>query len=163
MSHSLDSEVTGLGVIRIEVTTQVFLLTLITPIKTVICAVTEMSAFYTQPVPAPPASFTFGLVMRTVTTGRVRTVQTFFVLRPLTLGETLLVIVAVEGFPPVPGTTAGLVVEVVVVTSVVRSEDSFIISLRTVFLSVTHLQDTDPLPTASTDPIYQNMDIIGLM
>ena len=140
MSLSSDSETTELSVIRIPVTTQVFLLALITAVQTMLCAVTELPDFNTQPVSTSPASFTFRLVVITVTTGRVRTFLTVLVQRPLIRYEALLVTGAVEGFPPVPGPTTGLVVSVVVVTAVVGREDSFIVSTGTVVFTVTHQQ-----------------------
>ena len=153
MSLSSDSEVTGPGVIRIPVTTQMFLLTLITAVQTMLFAVTELVGFNTQPVPASPASFTFRLVVITVTTGRVRTFLTVLVLRPLVLYEALLVTGALVGWPPVPGPTACILVSVVEVTAVVRGEDSFIVTLGTVLLPITHLQKTDPLLIGSTGKI----------
>ena len=88
-----------------------------------------MPGLNTEPVPAPPAR-TVGLLVEAVTTGRLSTVLTVSVLQPLLLSETLLVTGTLEGSPPTPGRTAGLVVKVEVVTAVVRCEDSFIVSFR---------------------------------
>ena len=122
-----------------QVATKISYSALIASIRAVFSPVTDTAGINTEAVTTSPA-FNVRHVIDAVTTGRVLTFLTVSVLRPLILYETLLVRGAVERFPPVPGTTAGLVVEVVVVTAVVRREDSFVISLRTVFLSVTHLQ-----------------------
>ena len=161
MFLSSDSEATGLCFVRIQVTTQVFLLALVTPIlRTVRFAITAMPGINTEPVPAPPArnEGTVGIVAGTVTIERSHTVLLLavFVLLLLILSETLPLPVtgAVEDSPVSPGLTVGIVVKAVVVTAVVWRLDSFIVSLGTVVLPVTNIAVFDPLDIASTDPIY---------
>ena len=165
MFLSSDSEATVLCVVRIQVTTQVFLLALVTPIlRTVRFAITAMPGINTEPVPAPPArnTVTVGIVEGAFTIERSRTVLllAFFVLFPLIFSETLPVTGAVVNSPVSPGLTAGIVVKVVVVTAVVWRLDSFIVSLGTVVLPVTNIAVFDPLDIASTDPIYSNTSTV---
>lgn len=134
-----------------QVTTQVFLLALITLIRTVRFPIAEMQRLNAEAVPAPPAN-SLVLVVEAVTTWRVRTVLAVSVLFLLLLSETFLVTNAVEDFLPAPGRTAGLFVEVEVVTAVARCYDSFIVSFRTVFLPVTNIVVSDKLFISSTRP-----------